>query len=132
MYVRILERSVAASGLSNPIILSTLARAYLSRSYTLEAQTYTYLKVCMNSDSREPRRHNGPPTNSRGATSPAPAICAFACDDFLLVLSVPGKDDHLDRLIVISTSVPLLAHVDHPRGAGGCAAGAQQRGAISR
>ncbi len=35
----ILERSVAASGLSNPIILSTLARAYLSRSYTLEAQT---------------------------------------------------------------------------------------------
>ena len=38
-----------------------------------------------------PRRHNGPPTYSRGATSPAAAICAFACSNRTSRASLSGK-----------------------------------------
>jgi hypothetical protein len=47
-------------------------------------------------------------------------------------LLCPGKVDHLDRLIVISTSVPSLAHVDHLPRRGGLCSRRQRRGAIPR
>ena len=51
-----------------PVLVSTLAHAYLRRSCTLEAQTY--LKVCLNSRIGEPRHRNGQSVSSRGLHEP--------------------------------------------------------------
>ena len=85
--------------------------SYLSRSYTLEAQTG--LKSCINS-----RLANRVAVTDLRPLLPGPRALQQRFTRLLEQIAFrgllcPGKVDHLDRLIVLCPSAPSLAHVDY-------------------
>ena len=91
--------------------MSTLAHSYLNRSYTLEAQIRgpgVLIQELANRVAVTDLRPLLP-----GPRALQQRFARLLEQIAFRGLLCPGKVDHLDRLLVLCPSVPLLAHVDY-------------------